>query len=851
MNDPIARDDPKLGQVLNGTYRLESILGTGGMGTVYLATHIHLATQFAVKSLVPQFIENPEAIKRFQREAQIASQLGHPNIVKVSDFNYDQNGVPFMVMDLLRGETLRARIQRATRLGLHESLPIVRQMCDGLAAAHAQGVVHRDLKPENIFLCEGGDQVKILDFGVSKIKNYKTQLTRPMSMLGTPFYMSPEQAMGNTADVDMLSDVWAVGALVYEMLTGEGAFQAENPVAVFYKIVNDPFPTVGSKVAGVTRAVDYVLGRACAKKPIERFQSTTEFARELELAASTTSESPMSVADAQAILSGGKVRRATAEDPTGHAPLPAQETKLIAMESDGRPPLAAESTRLLAPSDKPLPQQETRLNISLPDERAPLPAESTRLLAPQSPIVKSLGHDLANESTMIADQSAAQPLLGDDDEKTSVTGARSAAPAKTGEETAQVVMPAPGAPVPQRPAPRPVVLQAPTPFVTSSNTTPIAAGESVSPSSTMIRPPRKKPRWQLAAIGLGLGLSVAAVSGIVISNRHQVEQARLTVDEAIADRKWDDAEKALRMLRARVGDSNEMTTLATKIASERRAAEALRLAREMRGRGDGAGAYAELVLIDDKSVYAPEAARERSAVIRGYEEELEHDLAEHHCKEALTAARRLAALDPHRPIPPEVGSCGRPVEQSPDKVNNADAEHAYKQRNFERALAIAQVLVKESAGDDAAWRTLGMSACQLGNGDEARRARGHVGKNEQKALDKLCRAHRVNIAPPRETSAPAEPALEQSGMAARDNMTKMLASADNYAKRCFTKQPSYRAQMKLRVTAFPGSDHFVATAISTGPAEIRSCLEALFKNVTPPRVTAAVSAERIYSPDEE
>ncbi len=161
------------------------------------------------------------------------------------------------------------------------------------------------------------------------------------------------------------------------------------------------------------------------------------------------------------------------------------------------------------------------------------------------------------------------------------------------------------------------------------------------------------------------------------------------------------------------------------------------------------------------------------------------------------------------------------------------------------------MLVKESAGDDAAWRILGMSACQLGNGDEAKRARGHVGRNEQKALDKLCRGHRVNIAPAREPSAPTEAALEETGMAAKDNMTKMLSSADSYAKRCFTKQPSYRTQMKLRVTAFPGSDHFVATAISTGPAEIRACLEALFKNVSPPRVTAAVSAERIYSPDEE
>src|SRR4051812_16572245 len=167
MSDADRREDPKIGVILNGTYRLESVIGTGGMGTVYLAKHVHLGTEFAIKSLVPQFTDNEEAVKRFQREAQISSQLGHPNIVHVIDFNYDDKGTPYMVMDLLRGETLRARLVRKGRLTLAEALPLVKQLCDGLAAAHTRNVVHRDLKPENLFLCEGNDQLKVLDFGVS------------------------------------------------------------------------------------------------------------------------------------------------------------------------------------------------------------------------------------------------------------------------------------------------------------------------------------------------------------------------------------------------------------------------------------------------------------------------------------------------------------------------------------------------------------------------------------------------------------------------------------------------------------------------------------------------------------
>ncbi|MSP63608.1 MAG: serine/threonine protein kinase, partial [Myxococcales bacterium] len=379
--------DPRLGTVLNGTYRLEAVIGSGGMGTVYLAHHVHLGTECAVKSLVPQFMSNVEAVKRFQREALISSQLGHPNIVRVTDFNYDADGSPFMVMEYLRGETLRTRMMRLGPLSLPQLLPMARQLCDGLDAAHARGVVHRDLKPENLFLCERSDQLKILDFGVSKVRDNKTQLTKPLSMIGTPYYMSPEQATGNIAEVDALSDVWAVGAILFEVLTGRGAFAADNPVAVFYKIVNEPFPSASGHGAAVSRTVDRVLAKACSRPASARYATTGELFQDLARAALIV-ETPR----------------------VGVVPMPAQ-------------PLASDATRLITPlalqagrpfgaaQDRPSravePKTELLRPITTPPEtRAPTrpaPEPQTRLIRVTTPApVTPPGKDISNEATSLA-----------------------------------------------------------------------------------------------------------------------------------------------------------------------------------------------------------------------------------------------------------------------------------------------------------------------------------------------------------------------------------------------------------------------------------------------------------------
>ncbi|MEK6606837.1 MAG: serine/threonine-protein kinase, partial [Myxococcota bacterium] len=191
--------DELIGQVLGGSYRLLRPLGEGGMGVVYEAEHLRLPRRLAVKILHAEIGREKEVVERFRREAFIASALGHQNIVEVIDFNVTDTGIPFMVLELLEGQDLAARIARFGRLTLAQALPILEQLTRALEAAHAHGIVHRDLKPQNIYLCPRGgrdDFVKILDFGISKMLHSGSIVTRTGSIFGTPNYMSPEQAEG-------------------------------------------------------------------------------------------------------------------------------------------------------------------------------------------------------------------------------------------------------------------------------------------------------------------------------------------------------------------------------------------------------------------------------------------------------------------------------------------------------------------------------------------------------------------------------------------------------------------------------------------------------------------------------
>lgn len=270
-----------VGSVLAETYEITRLLGKGGMGAVWEARHLRLdGKKVAIKVLHPDVARDAEAVTRFRREAQIASRLGHPNIVQVHDFNTLADGTAYLVLELLEGESLDARLQRGP-LSLEQSMPIVRQIGSALHAAHSEGIIHRDLKPHNVFLCPteaGGyvsELVKVLDFGISKIRGSNTVETQTSAILGTPQYMAPEQAMGQHSAVDARTDVFAFGVMIYEMLAGQPPFTGQAIPEVMFKVVYADPPDLGTRVATLPRPVVEAVHRALAKQQEDRFDSVS------------------------------------------------------------------------------------------------------------------------------------------------------------------------------------------------------------------------------------------------------------------------------------------------------------------------------------------------------------------------------------------------------------------------------------------------------------------------------------------------------------------------------------------------------------------------------------------------
>jgi serine/threonine protein kinase len=272
----------KVGTVLEGAYRLTRLLGEGGMGAVYEALHLRLDRRVAVKVMARQLAGSDEALARFRREVQVTSKLAHPHIVQVSDFGTAPSGEPFLVMEYLEGEDLSDRLDRVGRLPLATTMGILNQVASALAATHAKGIVHRDLKPENLFLLrmEGViDFVKVVDFGISKVKASNEKLTRASVMMGTPAYMAPEQATGRVDDIDHRTDQWALACLAWEMLSGDVPFVAKDTPTLLYNITHGEAPPLN--LPDLPAEIEPVLRRALSKRQGDRFPTITAFARAL------------------------------------------------------------------------------------------------------------------------------------------------------------------------------------------------------------------------------------------------------------------------------------------------------------------------------------------------------------------------------------------------------------------------------------------------------------------------------------------------------------------------------------------------------------------------------------------
>ena len=268
--------DPLVGSAVTH-YEVLAKLGGGGMGVVYTARDVRLGRIVALKFLPPQWSHDESAKQRFLREAQAASATHHRNICTIHDIETADDGQLFIVMAYYEGQTLKQKLE-AGPLPIEEAVEIAGQLAEGLAKAHAEGVVHRDIKPGNLMIVE--DDVKILDFGLAKFAN-ALQLTMEGSTLGTVAYMSPEQTRGEEADAR--SDIWAAGVVLYEMLTGTLPFKGAYPEAISHAIRNDPAPPLHAPGRDVPPGLIRIVERALAKGPSERFQSARELARDLRL----------------------------------------------------------------------------------------------------------------------------------------------------------------------------------------------------------------------------------------------------------------------------------------------------------------------------------------------------------------------------------------------------------------------------------------------------------------------------------------------------------------------------------------------------------------------------------------
>jgi serine/threonine-protein kinase len=269
-----------LGRVIGDRYRLLYPLGKGGMGAVWVGEHIELGVNVAVKFIDPRFVEDERARKRFRREARAAAALQGTHVVQVFDYGIDGSD-PYIVMELLAGETLAARLEREGRLPVEQVEQMLTQSCKALARAHERGIIHRDLKPENVFLVDDnpGFTVKLLDFGVAKLLDERSKsemVTQHGQLLGTLYYMSPEQFDG-ASSVDARADVWALGVMVFECLTGDLPVDAESSLRLIAALKSEPLPKPSS-VANVPEGFDEWFERATHKDPALRESSVAALA---------------------------------------------------------------------------------------------------------------------------------------------------------------------------------------------------------------------------------------------------------------------------------------------------------------------------------------------------------------------------------------------------------------------------------------------------------------------------------------------------------------------------------------------------------------------------------------------
>ncbi|HVH46858.1 MAG TPA: serine/threonine-protein kinase [Labilithrix sp.] len=286
-------DAPPSQGLIAGKYQLVRMIGRGGMGSVWEARHVSLGTSSAIKFIEAEYADSQEARSRFDKEAKAAATIQSKHAIQIFDHGVTDDGKPYIVMELLQGEPLDKRIERLGRLPLQDTARILQQVSRGLARAHERGIIHRDLKPENIFIVRNSDDddevAKVLDFGIAKMSNGPTSSgitssTKTGAVLGTPFYMSPEQARG-LRNVDHRTDVWSLGVIAFKCITGTLPFDGESVGDLLVKICTAPVPVPSHVAPGIPSNFDAWFMRAMEREPERRFANVTELSDALCFAA--------------------------------------------------------------------------------------------------------------------------------------------------------------------------------------------------------------------------------------------------------------------------------------------------------------------------------------------------------------------------------------------------------------------------------------------------------------------------------------------------------------------------------------------------------------------------------------
>jgi len=280
-------DMPQEGDLIAGKYLVERVIGTGGMGVVLAAHHTLLEERVALKFLLPKARVSPDAVARFLREAQATTKIKNEHVARVKDVGQLDDSAPYIVMEYLDGSDLATWLTERGPLPVEQAVDFVLQACEAIAEAHTHGIVHRDLKPPNLFCVrkpDGALSIKVLDFGISKITAPRTganSLTATTTIMGSPIYMSPEQ-MSHSKGVDTRTDIWSIGVILFELITGRPPFEAEAVTELAVKVTNEPAPRVIALRPEVPRGLDAAIAKCLEKDRVKRFQTVAELALALE-----------------------------------------------------------------------------------------------------------------------------------------------------------------------------------------------------------------------------------------------------------------------------------------------------------------------------------------------------------------------------------------------------------------------------------------------------------------------------------------------------------------------------------------------------------------------------------------